>query len=202
MFDDVRLHVDDARKQVPAVGQRVFREDAVLVFVAGIGFLDGEPTDVEFVEFWEYVHERRVTVVWPLVAPPAGVDANLVVGDVPGGFVERGDVQADDGLELLDGAVAEAAVSGRQQVRGVEVEDGAGVSDGLVLLTEGVADGVDELLVGVVVLVDERRGGDAGGSRGQERPLEVGVDGGERVGERLDFLVDRFRAVVLDGAGD
>jgi len=116
VFDDVRLHVHDARNQLPVVGQRVLGEDAVLVFVAGVGFLDGEPAHVEFVQLREHGFERRVAVVGALVAPPTGVHANLVVGDVPRRLVERVHVQADDWLELLDGAVAEAAVARGQQV--------------------------------------------------------------------------------------
>lgn len=121
VLDHVGLHVDHARDERPAVGERVLPERPVLVAMAGVGSLDDEAAHVRLVEEIDHVVQCHVVVVGSGVVPPAGVHPNALARDALQRPVDGIDVGPDVLAELSDGGVLERDGERREEFGRVDL---------------------------------------------------------------------------------
>jgi hypothetical protein len=96
------------------------------------------------------------------VVTPAQVHAQPVGGDVAHGVVQRLDVHGDALAERVAIEPGVGRVPAHGQIGAVELHEGAGGGDGLVLVAHRLGHCEQVLLVGSVVLIAEEQGDDAG----------------------------------------
>src|SRR6266545_1938990 len=87
-----------------------------------------------------------------MIAAPAHMEAHRLLRDIPQGVVEGIDAQRGE-LAILWDAHVTVNLPRIRQVRVVNLEQEAGVGDGLVLLMHGIRDGVEKILIALVILV-------------------------------------------------
>src|SRR2546423_3304438 len=92
-------------------------------------------------------------VVWALVVAPAEMQAHALGRDVLGRRVEHLEMQVDDLTKLCQRQGPELPIPAGAQVRAIELQREAGVSDRLVLVFEDVGERPQVFLVGLIVTV-------------------------------------------------
>ena len=136
--------------------------------------------------------------VRPVVVAPAHVEPHAVARDALDGLVEGVHVERDHLLEALEGLVLEEARPLHGEIRAVQLEDEAAGVDQRVLLPQLAGEGPDVPLVGVVVRVEQDRGGGAGRDRRHEALGEPPRVGGRRRQEQLALGLGLAEVGVLD----
>jgi hypothetical protein len=191
VFDDIRLHVDHARNELPVGRQRVFFERLVGVLVTWVRPFDHERTDVRPVYLADHAWQFDVPVMRTGIVPPTGVKPDSVGRETLERTVDRLYVCPNRLAKLLGrGVFVRQGVAG-QHVRRVDLKRRTRLEYRLVLGVEGVRE-VEQVLLGggVVVRVREPQHRTRRGRR--VKPTgELGVFGLDRVGEPLELTLKR-----------
>ena len=197
VLDHVGGMADHARDEKLALRQLHVLPHSPFVLVADIAGLERIGLTVDGQHHLDDVPHGNIRDVRTMPAAPAQVETDPVPRQSPQRVIER--LHADH-RELPVRArrgrrVDHVPVLGDGGI--VELEDESRVDDGLVLLPHGVGAGVDELLLGLVVLVADP-GGAARRDGGHEALLDPGRR--QRALEALDVRLDRRVARIRERA--
>ena len=161
-------------------------EHRPFVGVARIGGLERDRNRLRREHDVDDVGERHVAVMRAFVVAPAKMHAQLFRRNVGDRMIERLDVQLRALAEFRQAQIGVLDVPAHAEVGAIDLQDEAGLGDGLVFVTHRIGDGVDVGLEILVVVVAEEQRHHAGRGRAHEaagglhvleRGLEiVGVD--------------------------
>ena len=159
---------DHARDEHLAGRQLHALEHRPFVGVARIGGLERDRARPRREHDVDDVGERHVAMMRTLVVAPAQMHAQLLGRDVGERVVERLDVQRGALAEFVEVEVGVLDVPAHGEVGTVDLQDEAGLGDGLVFVAHRVGDGEEIGLVVLVVLVAEEQRDHAGRRRAHE----------------------------------
>ncbi len=197
MLDEVGQGVDHAGDD-DLVGLERAGQIAILVGVARIGERQHEAANLGLLEDGQDVGERHVAVVRPLVVAPAHVQAHALARNIDQRAVDRRNHALDEIEKLLERPVLVRQVMLERQIRTVELQQEAALHDGVVLDLERIAERRQVGVLVLVVLVEHRRGDDAGRRCGQEWFGETRSCGIQRGAEVVALGFDQRAVEIAD----
>src|SRR5579859_7645922 len=141
--------------------------------VAGIGKRQYQRADIHAPDQGQDRLQRHVAVVRSLIIAPADVHANPFAWNVAQTIVDGGDHAFDKAQEIAERPVLKRDVMLERQIRAIELEQKTLVCNRFIFDLKRAADRSEVGVLGVVMLVLDRRYHDAGGGGGQERLHET-----------------------------
>ena len=151
MLDEIGAMADDAGNQGGTLRQLHVLEHPPFVFMAWVGGFDRKASGIHPEDQVDDVPERDVIVMGAVVVAPTDMQANLFAGDATQGVIQC--VNPQRVFAVVGQGDVGQAVPAVLQVRIVDLQQEAGIDDGLVFLMHGISDGQQERLVALVVFV-------------------------------------------------
>ena len=184
MLDEIAGRLDHAGNEQHVLGQRMLLQRRVFVGVARVGKLDRQGAYFRLVKRRQDLLQRHVVNMRALPVAVADVQAHAVARNAFDAGIDRGDMLLDalDETGIVEIAVHHGAVHG--EVGRVDLQDQPDLVDRLIFVLHLARDGVEIIVVRLVVGVEHRRRNDAGRGRGHEA-----------LGKRAKFVGDFDEAV-------
>src|SRR6476469_8044291 len=151
-----------------------------------IGEGQHEPTDICLLEERQYVGERDVAIVRPLVISPADVEPHPVARHIYDCLVDCCDDALDKAKKLAKRTIVVCQMPLEREIRAIELQKKTALDDGLVFDLDGGSDGGEICLFAVVIFVFHCGGNDPGRRGGHERLDEavwLRFEGSAKIGD-------------------